>query len=371
MRHINFSNMASLQVEEFSHSLSEISLQELVKEPIITIPQNFIRLDQEPPSSLPYGSPSPITTPTIDMTRLVSGEDDGLELEKLHSTCKEWGLFQLVNHGVSPSLLEKLKHELEEFYKLPLEEKMKYKMRPGEVEGYGNTAREAGKLDWADRFYMITNPIHRRKPHLLPELPSSLRNTLESYLLELQKLATKLLSLMAKALKIDVTEMIELFDDGMQSVKMTYYPPCPQPELVMGITPHSDATLLTILNQVNGVDALQIRKGGVWFPVSFVPDAFVVNVGDILEIFSNGIYRSIEHRATANSEKERISVAFFINPKFEAEVGPSPSLINPKNPPLFKRVGMEQYVKDFFSRKLNGKTYLQHMRIENGEGNSA
>ncbi|EOY27847.1 Senescence-related gene 1 [Theobroma cacao] len=347
MRHINFSNMASLQVEEFSHSLSEISLQELVKEPIITIPQNFIRLDQEPPSSLPYGSPSPITTPTIDMTRLVSGEDDGLELEKLHSTCKEWGLFQLVNHGVSPSLLEKLKHELEEFYKLPLEEKMKYKMRPGEVEGYGNTAREAGKLDWADR------------------------NTLESYLLELQKLATKLLSLMAKALKIDVTEMIELFDDGMQSVKMTYYPPCPQPELVMGITPHSDATLLTILNQVNGVDALQIRKGGVWFPVSFVPDAFVVNVGDILEIFSNGIYRSIEHRATANSEKERISVAFFINPKFEAEVGPSPSLINPKNPPLFKRVGMEQYVKDFFSRKLNGKTYLQHMRIENGEGNSA
>lgn len=69
-----------------------------------------------------------------------------------------------------------------------------------------------------------------------------------------------------------------------------------------------------------------------------------------------------------NSEKERITVAFFINPKFEADVGPSHSLItNPKmNPPLFKRVGMEEYLKGFFARNLNGKTYLQHMRIENG-----
>ncbi|XP_022720343.1 protein SRG1-like [Durio zibethinus] len=365
--------MASSDAEDFSFSFPVVSVQELVKKPIITIPQHYVRLDdQQPDPSLPNGSrPMPMITPTIDMTRLVSGEDDDVELEKLHSTCKEWGLFQLVNHGVSSSILDRLKHEVEEFFKLPLEEKMKYKIREGEFEGYGNTPREAGKLDWSDRLYMITNPIHRRKPHLFPELPSSLRNTLESYFLELQKLATKLLCSMAKALKIDTKEMIEFFDDGMQSVRMTYYPPCPKPELVMGITPHSDATLLTILHQVNGVDGLQIKKDGVWFPVSFLPDALVVNVGDVLEIFSNGVYRSIEHRATTNSGKERMSVAFFLNPKFEAEVGPSPSLINPKNPPVFKRVGLEQYAKDFFVRKLYGKTYLQHMRIENGEHNSA
>ncbi|XWS15904.1 hypothetical protein CRYUN_Cryun34aG0042500 [Craigia yunnanensis] len=364
--------MASSDIKEVSNSFSVISLQELVKEPIITIPQHYVRLDQQPDPSLPYGSrPLPIIIPTIDMTQLVSSTDNDAELEKLHSTCKEWGVFQLVNHGVSSSVLDRLKHEVEEFYKLPLEEKMKYKIREGEFEGYGSMVRGAGKLDWADRFYMITNPIHRRKPHLFPELPSSLRNTSESYFLELQKLATKLFRLIAKALKIDVKEMIEFFDDGMQSVRMTYYPPCPKPEVVMGITPHSDTTLLTILHQVNGVDGLQIKKDGVWFPVSFHPDALVINVGDILEIFSNGVYHSIEHRAVPNSEKERISVAFFINPKFEAEVGPSPSLTNPKNPPLFKRVVMEQYVKDFFARKLDGKSYLQHMMIENGEDNSA
>ena len=87
---------------------------------------------------------------------------------------------QLVNHGVSSSLMEKLKSEIGEFYKLPLEERMKYKMRPGDVEGYGHLPirSEEQKLDWADRFYMITNPIHTRKPYLLPELPSSLRFSL-------------------------------------------------------------------------------------------------------------------------------------------------------------------------------------------------
>ncbi|KAL6333688.1 hypothetical protein AAG906_028874 [Vitis piasezkii] len=246
---------------------------------------------------------------------------------------------------------------------------MKYKMRPGDVEGYGHLPirSEDQKLDWGDRFYMITNPIHTRKPYLLPELPSSLRDSLECYLAELQKLAMMLLGFMAKALKLEKGEMEELFEDGMQSVRMTYYPPCPQPELVMGLTPHSDATGITILLQINGVDGLQIKKDGVWIPVSFLPDALVVNVGDVLEILSNGVYTSIEHRATVNAAKERISIAMFFNPKFSAQIKPAPSLINPQNPPLFKQVGMEKYCKDFFSRKLDGKSYLEHMKIKNEE----
>lgn len=85
---------------------------------------------------------------------------------------------QLVNHGLDSSLLEKLRHEIQEFYELSLEEKSNFKIRPGEFEGYGHALiQNSGdkKVDWADRFYMITNPISRRKPHLFPELPSSLR----------------------------------------------------------------------------------------------------------------------------------------------------------------------------------------------------
>ena len=112
----------------------------------------------------------------------------------------------------------------------------------------------------------------------------SCRETLESYISELQKLAMTLFGFMAKALKIGKSEMEEMFGDGMQSMRMTYYPPCPQPQKVMGLTAHSDATVITILLQLNGVEGLQVKRDGNWIPVSILPNAFVVNVGDILEV---------------------------------------------------------------------------------------
>ncbi|KAF8413629.1 hypothetical protein HHK36_001621 [Tetracentron sinense] len=144
---------------------------------------------------------------------------------------------------------------------------------------------------------------------------------------------------MAKALKMESEDMRELFEDGWQSMRMNYYPPCPQPELVIGLTPHSDSVALTILLQVNEMEGLQIKKDGRWIPVKPLPNAFIVNIGDILEIVTNGAYRSIEHRATVNSEKERISIATFYIPNRNGELGPAPSLISPHNPALFRRGG--------------------------------
>ncbi|MBA0580794.1 hypothetical protein Gorai_022996, partial [Gossypium raimondii] len=106
---------------------------------------------------------------------------------------------------------------------------------------------------------------------------------METYILELQKLREKLLRLMAKALELDEKEMMEYFEDGMQSIKMTYYPPCPQLDLVMGITPHFNSTLLIILLQLNCVEDLHNHKDNVWFPVNILPNALIVNIGDILE----------------------------------------------------------------------------------------
>ena len=110
------------------------------------------------------------------------------------------------------------------------------------------------------------------------------RNNLELYISESQKLAKKILDLMGRAIKLDPKEMEELFDNGRQAVRLNYYPPCPQSDMVMGLSPHSDPTGITMLLQVNEVDGLQIRKDGLWFPVNVLPDAIVVNVGDILEV---------------------------------------------------------------------------------------
>lgn len=102
----------------------------------------------------------------------------------------------------------------------------------------------------------------------------------------MQNLALEILSFMAKALGMDPKEMKEIFEEGCQKMRMNYYPPCPQPELVMGLNPHTDGIGLTILLQVNEMEGLQIKKDRKWVPLKPLPDAFVINIGDMLEVTS-------------------------------------------------------------------------------------
>lgn len=92
-------------------------------------------------------------------------------------------ILQLVNHGVTSSLVEKLKEETEEFFNLPMEEKKKYWQNEGEMEGFGQAfvVCEEQKLDWADIFFLTSLPIHLRKPHLFPKLPLPFRFSLSIY----------------------------------------------------------------------------------------------------------------------------------------------------------------------------------------------
>ncbi|XP_026447099.1 codeine O-demethylase-like isoform X3 [Papaver somniferum] len=321
-------------------SLFVPNVQELAKS-LAEVPARYIRTDQDPVTDVSGTYMIDQTVPIIDLQKLVSPEPitGDLELERLHSACKEWGFFQV----------------------------------EGDLEGFGQAFvhSEEQKLDWADMFFMLTLPRQMRKPRLFPKLPLPLRETIESYSLELSKLGLTLLELMAKALQIDSRVMEDLFEGGRQTMRMNYYPPCPQPERVIGVTPHSDAGGLTILLQLNEVDGLQIRKEKIWVPVKALPNAFVVNIGDILEIISNGIYPSVEHRVTVNSTKERLSVATFQNPKMKSEIGPIFSMITPETPSLFRTVGYEDYLRNYYARTLDGKSYLDYMRIGGDKDNKA
>ncbi|KAK7303054.1 hypothetical protein RJT34_13953 [Clitoria ternatea] len=148
------------------------SVQELVKKSLSSVPQRYVQ-----PSSPNFQDKTFChEIPTIGLKKLMHNASQVLELDKLNSACTDWGFFQLLDHGISPLVLETLKYEIEGFFRLPFEEKMKYKIRPGDVEGYGAVMiSEDQKLDWGDRLYMTTNPLSRRNPYLLPELPSSLR----------------------------------------------------------------------------------------------------------------------------------------------------------------------------------------------------
>ncbi|KAL8468364.1 hypothetical protein ACS0TY_031548 [Phlomoides rotata] len=270
-------------------------VQELAKEKLSSVPSRYVRRPDHhhpipsDPSFLPQ-------IPVIDMHKLFLPNFIDSELDKLHNACKEWGFFQLLT-------IETMKSAIQEFFNLPIEEKSKFCQEAGELEGYGQLfiLSEEQKLDWADVFFLVTSPHSLTKSHLIPKLPSTFRDAIEAYSAELNDLALKILNLMVKALGMKAEDMKTLFDVGMQSMRMNYYPPCPQPELVMGLYPHSDVEGLTILLQVNEKEGLQIKKDGVWIPVSPLPDAFVVNIGDALVGDCDQWYIP-EHRASGNCE---------------------------------------------------------------------
>ncbi|KAJ0017512.1 hypothetical protein Pint_10124 [Pistacia integerrima] len=196
----------AVTLPKLGSSLAVPCVQEIAKKPLTRVPQRYVRPDQENPFF--SNNNSVLQVPVVDMQRLLSADFMDSEIDKLHQACKEWGFFQLINHTVDISLVEKVKSEIEKFFTLPIEEE---------------------------------------------------------------------------------------------------------------------------------------------------------------EIVTNGIYRSIEHRATVNSTKERLSIATFYCPKLDGEMGPAPSLITPETPALFRRIGVEDYFKGLFTRKLDGKAYIDVMRIDNQE----
>lgn len=347
------------------------SVQELLaKQPGDTVPARYVRPHQDPPP-LVNGTAALPQPPAVSLQGLLSADDllEASELEKLHHACRDWGFFQLMDHGVSSSVIEKMKRELQKFFQLPVEEKNKFGQRAGDTEGLGRAfvASDEQKLDWVDRFAIVTHPTSIRKPHLLPMLPPPFRDAMEAYSEEMQHLGTKLFKLMAKALKMNPKDM-NLFEDARQAIRMNYYPPCPQPHKVIGLSPHSDASAITILLQASEVEGLQIKHDEAWLPIKPLPGAFIVNVGDVVEIVSNGIYRSIEHRAVVNSDKERLSIATFITPREEVEMGPAPSLVTPQTPAVFRKAAYGEFLTAYFSGELQGKSHVDVMRIQGAKG---
>ncbi|KAI3761934.1 hypothetical protein L1987_52357 [Smallanthus sonchifolius] len=350
----------------FGRSLIVPSVQELAKQSITKIPPRYVQHHHHPASD---DAPT-ASMPVIDLHCLFAEPCGSLaysfELNKLHTASKEWGFFQVINHGISESLLEDFKREIMNFFKLPMEEKLKLWQEEDNHEGFGQlfVVSEEQKLDWSDMFYITTLPHNLRKSQLFQKLPIILREKLEAYSMEMKRLAVAILGQMAKALGMDTEEMSELFQDGVQSVRMNYYPPCPQPEVALGFSPHSDADALTILYQLNETAGLQIRKDGKWVTIKPRADALIVNIGDILEIVSNGVYKSVEHRAIVNSNNERMSVATFYSPNMGTELGPARSLVAEHHVAHFRRVPIDEYFKEFFARKLDGKSYLDFMKLE-------
>ncbi|KAK7407721.1 hypothetical protein VNO78_09758 [Psophocarpus tetragonolobus] len=349
-----------------SRHLVAPSVKELAKEALTKVPERYVNPDIDPPilsntHSLPL-------LPVIDLGKLLAEEVKASELEKLDLACKEWGFLQLINHGVDMKLVEDVKKGAQELFNLSMEEKKNLWQKPGDMEGFGQMIDKPKEepSDWVDGFYILTLPSQARKPHLFPNLPQPFRENLEVYCKEMEELAIKMYVVIGEALGTAGKEIKEGLGEAGQAIRMNYYPPCPQPENVLGLKPHTDASALTILLQGNQVEGLQVRKDGTWVPVQPLPNAFIVSLGDVLEVVTNGIYKSSEHRAVVNSTKERISIATFSGPDWRGNIGPTPSVVTPQRPALFKTISVAEFYKGYLSSEHRGKSYINNvLRIRN------
>ncbi|MQL74218.1 hypothetical protein Taro_006568 [Colocasia esculenta] len=311
--------------------------------------------------------------PVIDMGVLLGDQDTPSardEAAKLRSACEEWGFFHLVNHGVPEEVIEQMKAAMEGFFSQSLEDKLASSAQaPDSLEGYGQAfvVSEEQKLDWGDMLFLFTQPPNMRNTNLWPTHPPAFRAALERYSSEVKKMSLALLMQMGRGLGLPAERVAELFEDCVQSLRMNYYPPCRHhADELLGISSHSDATGLTVLLQVSPVPGLQVRRSARWVPVSPLPGGLVVNVGDVLEILSNGRYKSIEHRATINAEKERLSVAAFHSPRADCLIGPLPELVK-EGQERYKTLSSEDYVRLVVSAKLDGKCLLDSMKVSSSQ----
>ncbi|CAD5195478.1 unnamed protein product [Musa acuminata subsp. malaccensis] len=344
-------------------------VQELRRSHPTVIPARYVRDGNERPSpALSPGLPS-MDVPVIDLSRLGSCSSKTPEREsemaKLAAACEGWGFFQVINHGVEHELLEKMEKLAKEFFMLPLEEKEKYPMPPGGIQGYGHAFvfSEQQKLDWCNMFALGLAPAFMRKPELWPTNPPSFSETLEKYSNSIRLLCETLLGFIAESLGLRRSFFNEMFGEAVQAVRMNYYPPCSRPDLVLGLTPHSDGSALTVLQQETASVGLQILKDGAWLPVHPIANALVVNVGDTLEVLTNGKYKSVEHRAVTNRESDRLSMVTFYAPSYEIELGPVPELVNDKAC-LYRRYNHGEYSRLYITNKLEGKKRLEFAKIQ-------
>lgn len=303
--------------------------------------------------------------PIIDVSQI----DDPAVADAICAAAEEWGFFQVINHGVPMNVLNEVKEATRNFFQLPTAEKKKYSKTcspTGNVR-YGTSFYPEGEksLEWKDYLSLL----YTTEEEAYDYWPLECRDEGIEYMKKSESLTRKLLGALLKKLKIDeIDERKEEMLMGSKRINMNYYPTCPNPELTVGVGRHSDVSTLTILLQ-DTIGGLYVRankkngNGDCWIPVPPVNGALVINVGDSLQIMSNGRYRSVEHRVIAKRSTNRISVPIFVSPSPDVIIGPFDEVLKRGEKALYKHFPYADYVKHFFTKAHDGKKTIDFAKI--------
>ncbi|MBA0555154.1 hypothetical protein Golob_014210 [Gossypium lobatum] len=258
----------------------------------------------------------------------------------VRDACEKWGVFQAINHGIPLSLFQETEFEARRLFSLPTEQKQLVARLPEGFTGYGlvRISRNFPKLMWSECFGMIGSPVEHAS-QLWPQDHAKFW-----YM-------RKLVAVMLRSLGLTNEQDTKWFEPKNESdrakcfLQLNSYPVCPDPDRAMGLAPHTDSSLFTLLYQ-GGINGLQVYDDGVgWVDVQPVEGALVVNVGDLMHIVSNGRFKSVLHRVVVNNTRHRISTAFFYLPPWDAKVSPLKKLVEFDHLPMYRQVTWKEYVE--------------------------
>ncbi|GAV62938.1 2OG-FeII_Oxy domain-containing protein/DIOX_N domain-containing protein [Cephalotus follicularis] len=350
-------------------------VKHLCENGISKIPTKYVLPESDRPGSY-KGKPNVgnvnLKLPVIDFAEL-QGPNRSQVLQSLAIACEQYGFFQVVNHGIPIEVTSDMIDTSTRFFELPFEERSKYMSSDMKSPvRYGTSFNQ--NVDkvycWRDFLKLICNPI-TDVVHHWPSSPMDFRTLAATYAKDTKYLSLMLTEAILESLGLCGTtknkipeddEIMKLFEDGSHLMVVNCYPPCPEPDLTLGMPPHSDYGFLTLLLQ-DEVEGLQIQYQDKWVTVEPITNSFVVNVGDHLEIFSNGRYKSVVHRVLVNSAKHRISVASLHSIPFKCTVSPSPKLVDEDNPRRYKDADFASFLEYISSCEHKRKNFLESRKL--------
>ena len=255
-----------------------------------------------------------------------------VDRDALTAACRDWGFFVLTNHGIDTQLIEAGLAAATQFFAQPLAIKNRLRRCDRNCWGYNNAELTKNKRDWKEIFdigpAVNEGPLAGASPQW-PDIPV-FQETLTALCDQMHRTALALVHLIGSCLDANINTGAA-FAAHSSFLRLNYYPPCPEPAIEtdtlvpadgeLGISHHSDAGAVTVLLQ-DGMPGLQVYHNGRWVDVISERGAVVINIGDVVQVWSNDVFRAPLHRVVAHAQHSRISIPYFLNPAYAYDYAP-------------------------------------------------
>jgi isopenicillin N synthase-like dioxygenase len=295
--------------------------------------------------------------PIIDVSEIIRDPSAAAardSIDRIASACREWGFFQVINHGVPQDLVDSTRLETGRFFQQPVDVKESIMRTRDNPWGYYNNELTKNQRDKKEVLDFTTDgldPIYGTE-NRWPVVSKRFRSTLCTYRDAVTELSLSLLEAFCVGLDLPADFMRKDFEkDHTGFIRLNYYPvkdPLEQsnvehlPVADLGVHHHTDAGALTVLLQ-DDVGGLQVFRDGYWHNIPPVAGAFVINTGDMMQVWSNDIYQAAIHRVLAMRDKDRYSIPFFFNPSAETNVSPLPGTVSDDRPPHYRNISWAEF----------------------------